>query len=462
MSHLNPSRRRLLKLLGFSAIASAPVFRLGIGQSHAGGDESIPQRFIGVYHPAGWRVVPRGHWYYEANTDESDSFFYPGRIRNQSYDLSEVTGPWPDATEPLRPLADDLVFVEGLDNHANRGGNNHMMGLTTMLTGADPLQNYNASGGMSLDYLHATTAPTPFSVIPLGISPSVRGGTLSFSGPLQSIPIEHDPAAAYARYFAPFLGDDVEAMAELARRRVMRGSVLDHLGGELDAILPAIPTHDRPRFDAHLDAIRSAELRIDATISGDPSCVDPGTFALDPEDNALIPELTDAMMQLLVAALACDLSRSASFCFGRGTLAFAPTFLGLTEHYHAYSHYGFTDTERQAEYSQLLGWTAQQVASLIARLDAIPASDGQSLLYHSLMMWSTDNSNGWAHTVEDTPFVLAGQAGGALQTGRVVSYPSGTYHNRLLVSAAQGLGHDIETFGSAEFSKGGALPGLFG
>lgn len=462
MSHLNVSRRRLLKLLGFSAVAAAPVFRLGIGSSRAGGDASVPTRFVGVYHPAGWRVVPRTHWYYESNPEESDGFLFPGRVRNESYALADVAGAWPVASEPLRPLAEHLVFVEGLDNHANRGGNNHMMGLTTMLTGADPLQNYNAPGGMSLDYLHATTAATPFSVIPLGVGPAVRGGTLSFSGPMQPIPIEYDPMAAYSRYFAPFLGDDAEAMAELARRRVLRGSVLDHLGDELDAILPAIPTHDRPRFDAHLEAIRAAELRIDATIADDPSCVDPGMFALNAEDDALIPELTDAMMQLLVAALACDLGRSASFCFGRGTLAFSPTFLGLTDHYHAYSHYGFSDVARQAEYGQLLGWTAEQVASLLTRLDQIPTPDGRSLLFHSLVMWSTDNSNGWAHTVEDTPFILAGQASGGLQTGRVVSYASGTHHNRLLVSAAQALGHDVETFGSEESSKGGALPGLFG
>jgi len=459
MSHLNFSRRRLFQLLGFSAVASAPVFRLGIRQSHAGGEDLVPSRFVGVYHPAGWRVVPRNHWYYEANGAESDGYFFPGRVRNQDYALSEVAGAWPAATEPLRPLAEHLVFVEGVDNHANRGGNNHMMGLTTMLTGADPLQNNNAAGGQSLDYLHASTAPTPFSTIPLSVGVQ---GTLSYSGPLQTIPALTDPAAAYARYFAPFVGDDAEAMAELARRRLMRGSVLDHLGGELDAVLPAIPGHDRPRFEAHLDAIRSAELRIDAAASDDPACVDPGSFGLDPQNNDLIPELTDAMMQLMVAALACDLSRSVSFCFGRGTLAFAPTFLGFDEHYHAYSHYGFADTARQAEYSQLLAWTAEQVASLIERLDAIPTPDGESLLHHSLLMWSTDNSNGWAHTVEDTPFILAGQAGGALQTGRVVSYPSGTFHNRLLIAAAQALGHDIAVFGEPDLSRGGPLPGLFG
>lgn len=458
MTRLNLDRRRLLKLLGFSAIAAAPVFRLGIGQSRAGGEESIPQRFVGVYHPAGWRVAPRNHWYYEANPELSDGFFFPGRVRNQSYDLADVSGPWPAATEPLREVAEHLVILEGIDNHANRGGNNHMMGLTTMLTGAVPLQNNNASGGVSLDYVHASSAPTPFSVIPLSVGVA---GTLSYSGPLQAVPPDLDPARAYSRYFAPFMGNDEDAAEMLARRRIVRGSVLDHLGGELTAVLPAIPTSDRPRFDAHLDAIRSAELRIDATISNDPACVDPGTFTLNPEDNNLIPELTDAMMQLLVAALACDLSRSASFCFGRGTLAFAPTFLGLTEHYHAYSHFGFDDTSRQAEYSQLLGWTAQQVTSLIQRLEAIPTADGRTLLYHCLMMWSTDNSNGWAHTIEDTPIILAGQAGGALQGGRVVSYPSGTYHNRLLISAAQALGHDVDTFGSAEYSEGGALPGVF-
>jgi hypothetical protein len=102
------------------------------------------------------------------------------------------------------------------------------------------------------------------------------------------------------------------------------------------------------------------------------------------------------------------------------------------------------------------------MASLIDGLRAIPEADGMSLLHHSLLLWNTDNSSGEAHRVDDVPFVMAGQAGGKLETGRVLSYQHGTKHNRLLVAIAQAFGEDIETFGEPEYCEGGALDRIFG
>ncbi len=456
MSRLTLGRRRLLKQLGLGAAAAVPVFHAGIRSSSAHGDD-IPKRFIGVYHPAGWRVVPRTNWYYKAEQEICDEMFFPGRRRSADYALADVTQPWPEETQPLQRVEEELVFVDGLHNYANRGGNNHMAGTHTFLSGADPLQSFNTTGGVSLDYFLSRNQPTMFAGLNLAVN---TASTISSSGPAQKIWSEIDPLRAYQTYFATFVGDE-DAQAELARRRLTRRSVLDHLVGEIEATKPWVASHDRPRLEAHADAIRSMELRIDAIPREHESCVLPTLGELDPANNDAVPELVDAMLEILAVGLACDLSRSATFAFGRGTLAFVPTFLGLSEHYHAYSHYSFGDTQKQAEYAQLLAWTADKVAGLIERLRAIPEADGTSLLHHSLLAWNTDNSAGWAHTVDDVPFVLAGQAGGALATGRTVSYEHGTKHNRLLLSIARAFGEDIDAFGPADYNEGGVLPRLF-
>lgn len=457
MSYLTMSRRRLLKHLGLAAVAATPVFRRGIRSAEA--QDVVPQRFLSVYHPAGWRVVPRTHWYYTAQQEISDSYLFPGKRRNASYSLDSVTDAWPEETQPLERVKDHLVFVEGLHNYANRGPNNHMAGVQTLLTGSDPLKSFQAHGGTSLDYFLMRKQPTKFSGINLSIGVK---SNLSSSGAYQPIWSEHDPLKAYQLYFAELVdGEDAEARrAELVRRRIMRRSVLDHSSGEIRASLPLIPQHERPKLEAHLESIRSMELRLDALPSSAAICQVPGAPMIALSNDA-IPDITEAMFDILVAALACDLARSATFAFGRGTLAFTPTFLGVNEHYHALSHYGLADEAKQRDYTALLRWTSDKVASLIERLDAIPESDGKSLLHHSLMLWSTDNSNGWNHNVDDVPFVLAGQASGALDTGRVVSFPYGTRHNRLLVSAAQAFGEPIDAYGPAEYCVGGALPGLF-
>ena len=155
MSRLTLGRRRLLAALGLGTAAAAPVFRRGI--SHVDAQSETPKRFIGVYHPAGWRLIPRSHGAYARDQETADSMCFPGKRRNADYRLDSVTHAWPEETAPLQRIQDDLVFVEGLDNWANRGGNNHMNGIHTFLTGADPQSS--RVGGPSLDYFLSSSLP---------------------------------------------------------------------------------------------------------------------------------------------------------------------------------------------------------------------------------------------------------------------------------------------------------------
>ena len=458
MSRLTLSRRQLLTAMGLGAAASMPVFRQGIGQAMA--MDPIPKRFLGVYHPAGWRIIPREHRYYVANQALCDARVYPGRRRNADYALDSVLTPWPTETQPLQRVQQHLVFVEGLHNYANRGGNNHMAGVHTFLSGSDPTQSYQASGGPSLDYLIASQRRTQFAGINLSVG--VLAG-MSQSGPAQRINSVFDPQKAYEKYFVSLLQDvNVdERLEELRLRRVKRRSVLDHLSKEFKAIEPLIPAHDRPRFQANQEAIRSVERRIDALPSPGPGFTLPDVPTLDHKSNDAVPDVVDTMLDLITAGLACNIAHTATFAFGRGTLTFTPTFLGGNEHYHALSHYEMDNAAKQAQYDTLLSWTSDKVAGLVERLEAVPEADGNSLLYHSLLAWSTDNSTGWAHRVEDIPFILAGQAQGALDTGRVVSYEPGTKHNRLLLSIAQAFDLGVDAIGPAEYCEGGPLDRLF-
>lgn len=459
MSRLTLSRRQLLISLGLAAAASTPVFRRGLVSSAMAMDP-IPQRFLGIYHPAGWQIVPRTHWFYEKHKEVCDARFFPGKRRGEDYTLSSITDAWPEETAPLKQVQEHLVFIDGLHNYANRGANNHMAGVHTMLTGSDPINSFQACGGQSLDYFLASHNQTQFSGINLSVSVSAD---VSNSGAAQRISSEFDPHKAYEKYFVALIQDgDTEARLEkLRKRRLMRGSVLDHLSGELNAVKPWVPRHDRPRLEAHQEAIREMERRLDALPKAGGMCVVPSAPTVDPKNNETIPLVVDAMFDLLVAAFACHIAHTGTFAFGRGTLAFTPTFLNINEHYHALSHYWLLDDAKQKDYLSLLSWTSSKVAQLIRKLDAIPEADGKSLLHHALMVWSTDNSTGWAHRVDDVPFILAGQASGALQTGRVVSYPHGTKHNRLLLSIANAFGHNIQSFGPAQYSAGGPLDRLF-
>ena len=105
----------------------------------------------------------------------------------------------------------------------------------------------------------------------------------------------------------------------------------------------------------------------------------------------------------------------------------------------------------------IYAWYAEQLASLMDRLAAVPEGDG-TLLDHTLIVWGTELGRGWDHRFDQVPFVLAGGAGGAWPTGRFLTAP-GTKHNRLLVSVARAMGVPLDQFGGTDDGVGG-LAGL--
>jgi hypothetical protein len=79
-------------------------------------------------------------------------------------------------------------------------------------------------------------------------------------------------------------------------------------------------------------------------------------------------------------------------------------------------------------------------------------------LDNSLVWFASDCADGKAHTHVDMPFIIAGRAGGALQTGRYVQFAGSPYHNRLLLTFANLMGQPaLTTFGLADNCTGGPL-----
>ena len=67
-------------------------------------------------------------------------------------------------------------------------------------------------------------------------------------------------------------------------------------------------------------------------------------------------------------------------------------------------------------------------------------------------------SDGFFHTHQNMPFLLAGSAGGHFRTGRYVTFEDRA-HNDLLTSLCQAMGLSGDTFGDPAYCDG-ALPGL--
>lgn len=158
----------------------------------------------------------------------------------------------------------------------------------------------------------------------------------------------------------------------------------------------------------------------------------------------------DQMIQLIKLAFAWDLTRVVAFTLSGASSGQRWPSQGVTQAHHTLEH--SNDVAGQ----NIMGkYYTGKFNSLLDALAGIDDGNGQTALFNSSLVlgmecWS-DSSSG--HYLKDIPFVLAGQGGGAFETGRVVN-ANGRSNNDLLVSVQRASGINSDVFGLASLCKG--------
>jgi hypothetical protein len=366
---------------------------------------------------------------------------------------------------PLEPFKDDLIVIDGLRYNAGGAGNNHMSGPskfscgTGLLAGNEFTGGGDASsgwgGGKSIDQVYAGVAgqETPFASLELGVrvrssNPRTR---LSYAGPNQPIPPESSPYEVFNRIFSEF-GQEKEV---IERIRADRRSVIDVVMAQTERTHAQISAHDKHKLDAHLDSLREIERRLDSPVTCNLPMIGD---ELDPDATENYETISQLQMDLLVMAMACDLTRTSTFMWNGSTSGQTYPWLGFEDEFHYLSHEGDSNQAAQDKLTAINTWHAEQVAYLLGLLDAVPEGDG-TMLDNTIVLWGNELGKGNTHTQTRIPFVMAG-GGGGFQTGRYLSYGNDLEHNRLLVSVLNGLGFDeITSYGELD-NGSGPLQGL--
>ena len=356
---------------------------------------------------------------------------------------------------PLEPLKDRIVLIEGLNATDEGDGGSHTRPMQNIMSGAASLGD-SQHGGASFDHVVADhiQGPAPFHSIQLGVQ--VGGGSgsgwgISAAGPSATLPTEQDPRVSFERLFAEAAaGGDTAA---IDRMRHERRSVIDYVRSRLRTMESRIASEERYKMQAHLEAIRSIETRLDGTASTGGACMPPDVpTGLDATDIANGPEVARLQLDIITAAFACDLTRVASLTWGNG--------LGND------GLKGFIpdgDYHKQATQSRPAWkacWTdifGNYFGAFINRLAEIPEGDG-TVLDNTLVVFVGPHNHG----TENVPFFIAGNAGG-LQTGRRLvfgekdgrAWRNGAFLNDVWVSILHLMGMtDRETFGDPEYCTG--------
>jgi hypothetical protein len=376
--------------------------------------------------------------------------------------------------QPLAAVKNKITVIDGLGIRADGVGAPHTKGPALLWT-ASPLlddgtfKREDCSGGCSFGWntgpsfdqvlAQRNSGPnlTAFASYEFGVSCSggSPGAHMIYAGAARPIPPRQDPVAAWQELFSEWLRPAGESKKLRSRRQL----AMNVVNAELSALESKVARADLPKVQAHREAMSQLEGQLllpiaDCTAPAAPDVKQRSSDAAD-----AVPWLVDRQIDLMVAALSCDLTRIASLQIRPGENDNNPyRFLGVQDEHHTSSH--DTSPEKQENIAKIYTWYASRFAALVSKLDAVPEGQG-SMLDNTLVIWGSELGTGSTHDFSNVPFVVAGGGAHGVQTGRYLSFERGTtWHNRLIVSAMRYMGAtEIERFGTTD-RESGPLPDL--
>jgi hypothetical protein len=404
-----------------------------------------------------------------------------GNIVNELPAAWDFTG---SILEPLIPFQSKLLLLTGLDMsvHNQPPGEPHQQGMAfltgrglnagNMVGGDGTLAGWGS--GISVDQViaNAISGTTPKPSLHFGVQSTNYGGTevrtvISYRGSDQPISNETSPWSMFDTAFSELGTDPVL----LEKKRLRRHTILDMVGRQYESLTPRLSVEDRLKLQQHLDAVRDVESRLDnpgGELGG--SCQLPVLGApINLTDPANYGTLGRLHMDLLVMALACDVTRVATIQWSASTNNRPYPFLTydegngagpqpLTGDEHVTGHEPDTNVVAWNKLRVIRRWYMEQFAYFLAALDRIPEGEG-TMLDNTVVLLGSEIARGNSHSHMDAPFMLAGSAGAQLATGRRIDFEGEVFHNDLLVSLLNLMGIPDQRFGQAGYCSG-PLAGL--
>ncbi|HEX4924858.1 MAG TPA: DUF1552 domain-containing protein [Bdellovibrionales bacterium] len=451
-----PTRRQFLKGAGGASLA-LPFLPSLLTRAAWGQTVTFPKRLLAMQTPNG---TVYKNWYPSV---EASRVIAPN-VRD--LDLTSLPGPISTILGPeVSAFKNKLLLLRGLDGRQGDGHNN-----SEILAGSrpDPALGDRSSHHISIDNILAQSKKvyaTEPKTRTLGIAGWEDENSISYikSGDkVVSAPVYHDMSVAFDSLFSGLSVSPDEA-AKLKARNL---TLVDRVFNDYKRVMASasLGRTDRLRLDAHVTHIFELQKRIEETKVA-AGCVPPasGMGYSRSMQLAFVDAYANNMIDLIVAALRCDLTRLISFVpYGGGFVwPFIPTMYAnihvLAHNDNAVSDVPLTDVQV---------FIAKKFARLLSKLDEVveDTSDGSTLLDHTAVIWRQEFSgNGvYNHKKIDIPVLVAG-GGKFLRTGRYVDYRvvgqkrrsydhtwMGVPYNQLLVTMLNGFG-----LTPAEFEQGG-------
>lgn len=429
-------RRQFIRNLGVSS-TSLP-FLLGLPSLGLAKTAPSRKRLVVMFSPNG--TIPKNFW------PESTG---------SNFELKKIM-------EPLAPFRNRMLVLNGLNNKVRGDGDSHMRGMSCLLTGIDLFPGNIQGGsdtpagwakGISIDqeiknfFQSQDATRTRFGSLEFGVGVSDRADPwtrMSYAGPNQPVAPTDDPYQMYKKLYGQI------------RDRDSLLNILDIVRDDLKKVSKKISTEDKLLLKEHADFVRQMEQEFTQTdnkaLIGNPPKFEAGIT--NRNDN--VPRLSRMQIDLMVNSFVNDFARVGTLQYTKSVGQARMNWLNINDGHHGLSHESDKNDDAVDKLTRINKWFAGELAYLTKRLAETPEPGANgSLLDNTTIVWTNELGKGNSHTLNNIPFVLIGNGMG-FRMGRSLNL-KGTAHNRLMISMAHAMGHNIKYFGNKKLSQGGPI-----
>jgi len=443
-------RRTFLAGLGASAVATA-----GLRPWRARAQATTPKRFVFVLSGNGYDAnitmsAPIRQFIGDSRGYPVDDAYWWGSGYSAGYYAEDRTSPHViDGALAGAPglrsfeaagLLDQCAMVYGLSSMVTGGGHSASHGVLASARtiagrpGGETIDHYLAR----LDTIRGTgEGRAPLSAIRVGATAGrgAIGYGLCAAGRGAAVPVLYSPDAVWNAYVRPFI-DAAGLEALQYRQRLLEHAMADAQRAQ-GALAEGLDQQAVAMAEAAAGQLDDLAILRERTESwgGRLSLAPPA-----PAEGMTPAQLKQFQMDVIAAALQADLSRVAVLSLGAGDGGWSfpyelgPVTTADSSHgalYHPFSGAGESseeaDTKRQRRSELREAWSQELdiVASLAAKLDAMPEPDGEgTMLDHTVITYLADNGVGHHASARDYPTLIVGGGGMGLATGnRAILYP---------------------------------------
>lgn len=425
-------RRHFLSTL---ALASAGLLLPPLQRRVEASYGAAPKRLIfmttqhGVWYP-NWAFNPAG-------LPEDSSW---------SVDLAGTTvEEFSPSLAPLHPFREQLTILDGLSLASGdvdpATALRHEIGEAQALSGdlVEMVAGAPLASAPTLDQLIADHIARPDRLRSIEIGIGQPPFSINYRDRVQPLPAETRPERVWDRLFGSLGGQQASPL------RTEQAAVMQRVNARYAELAPRLDPDARAKLELHRELLDELDGRLAGMLVAE--CEAPTR----PELSFDYGESFSLNVQMLRAAMACDLVRVATFSLGTlpGEVLGYP---GVDVH-DELAHQVYVDESAAAAMTDYTAYHAAQLAELMAALDEVPEGEG-TMLDNTLIVWIGELGDG-AHGMDRWPCVLAG--GRAWANGRLVHLPRdlpfeawswdgstlptmGRPHQRLLNSIARAFG----------------------